>query len=207
MIVYFVFSKTNITKKLTTVTAIFDNNYEPQSLFAKVESSRTKFKVFGLGLEGRVLGLGLEDCKSSKMPVLGSRTALFFDLLKMGQGHDQFCFVLKNARELTKKFLKTFVFLENARIFQKICKFYMRKDLFLFFGDHFFVRSLVLGLGLEHSCPWPREGVFSQDLFLALAVDFVSVIGLGLKPCVLDSTCDYLITNFIFTVFPLVHRN
>ena len=25
--------------------------------------------------------------------------------------------------------------------------------------------SLVLGLGLEHSCPWPREGLSSERLY------------------------------------------
>ena len=46
--------------------------------------------------------------------------------------------------------------------------------------------SLVLGLGLEHSCPRPRECLSSERLFLALASDFFCV--LGLEPCVLDST-------------------
>ena len=52
--------------------------------------------------------------------------------------------------------------------------------------------SLVLGLGLEHSCPWPREVLSSERLSLALALasDFFCVLGLGLglEPCVLDST-------------------
>ena len=48
--------------------------------------------------------------------------------------------------------------------------------------------SLVLGLGLEHSCPWPREYLSSERLSLALASDFFCVLGLGLEPCVLDST-------------------
>ena len=50
--------------------------------------------------------------------------------------------------------------------------------------------SLVLGLGLEHSCPWPRECLSSERLSLALALasDFFCVLGLGLEPCVLDST-------------------
>ena len=48
--------------------------------------------------------------------------------------------------------------------------------------------SLVLGLGLEHSCPWPREVLSSERLSLALASDFFTVLGLGLEPCVLDST-------------------
>ena len=46
--------------------------------------------------------------------------------------------------------------------------------------------SLVLGLGLEHSCPWPRECLSSERLSLAFASDFFCV--LGLEPCVLDST-------------------
>ena len=54
--------------------------------------------------------------------------------------------------------------------------------------------SLVLGLGLEHSCPWPREGLSSERLSLALALasDFFCVLGLGLglEPCVLDSISD-----------------
>ena len=66
-----------------------------------------------------------------------------------------------------------------------------------FFEDLFFWRtlatvSLVLGLGLEHSCPWPREVLSSERLSLALALasDFFCVLGLGLglEPCVLDST-------------------
>ena len=42
----------------------------------------------------------------------------------------------------------------------------------------------MLGLGLEHSCPWLRECLSSERLSLAL--DFFCV--LGLEPCVLDST-------------------
>ena len=57
---------------------------------------------------------------------------------------------------------------------------------FFFFGEHLRFVSLVLGLGLEHSCPWPRECLSSERLSLALASDFFCV--LGLEPCVLDST-------------------
>ena len=42
--------------------------------------------------------------------------------------------------------------------------------------------SLVLGLGLEHSCLWPKEGLSSEGHRLG----FFCV--LGLEPCVLDST-------------------
>ena len=58
-------------------------------------------------------------------PVLGSRTALFFELLK-------FCGAL-------------------------------------FFWRALALVSLVLGLGFEHSCPWPRECLSLEWLSLALA--------------------------------------
>ena len=81
-------------------------------------------------------------------PVLGSRTALFFELLK-------FCGVLE-------KFFRKRFFVEIAlKIFVK--------TLFLFFGKHL------------RLCPWSRA-------FLSLASDFFCVLGLGLEPCVLDST-------------------
>ena len=66
------------------------------------------------------------------------------------------------------------------------------------FEDLFFWRtpapvSLVLGLGLEHSYPWSRECLSLERLSLALASDFFCVLGLGLglEPCVLDSTSDH----------------
>ena len=56
------------------------------------------------------------------------------------------------------------------------------KTFFFFFGEHLRFVSLVLGLGLEHSCPWPRECLSSERLSLALALasDFFCVLGLGL---------------------------
>ena len=62
--------------------------------------------------------------------------------------------------------------------------------------------SLVLGLGLEHSCPWPRECLSSERLSLALALasDFFCVLGLGLglEPCVLDSTSVIFFNNVLY---------
>ena len=59
---------------------------------------------------------------------------------------------------------------------------------FFFFWRALALVSLVLGL--EHSCPWPRECLTSERLSLVLASDFFCVIGLGLEFCVLDSTSD-----------------
>ena len=46
--------------------------------------------------------------------------------------------------------------------------------------------SLVLGFGLEHSCPWPREGLSSKRLSLALASDFF--VSLALASSLMSST-------------------
>ena len=64
------------------------------------------------------------------------------------------------------------------------------KTFFFFFWRALALVFLVLGLGLKHSCPWPRECLSSERLSLALASDFFCVLGLGLglEPCVLDST-------------------
>ena len=51
---------------------------------------------------------------------------------------------------------------------------------------------------MENTCgcvlgpwPWPREGLSSERLSLALASDIFCVLGLGLEPCVLDSTSGF----------------
>ena len=144
-------------------------------------SSRTHFEVLGLGLglEGQVLGLGLASKPQvlENWPVLGSRTALFFELLK-------FC-------EALEKFFGKRFFVEIARkIFVKTFFFWRSKKKFLLFWRALALVSLVLGL--EHSCPWPRECLSSErlSLVLALASVFFCVLGLGLEPCVLDSTSD-----------------
>ena len=75
------------------------------------------------------------------------------------------------------------------------------------FEDLFFRRTLapvssVLGLGLEHSCPWPREVLSSERL--SLASDFFCVLGLGLEPCVLDSTSGWYIPNTMSLVWFMI---
>ena len=65
---------------------------------ASTTPSRTHFEV--LGLNGQILGPGLEASKSLKMHYPWPRTALFFDLLKMGLGHDLFFFVRNFTKNL-----------------------------------------------------------------------------------------------------------
>ena len=47
-------------------------------------------------------------------------------------------------------------------------------------------KIVSLVLGLETSCPWPRERLFSGSR--PLASGFFRVLGLGLESCILDST-------------------
>ena len=77
-------------------------------------ASRTHFEVPGVGLKCQALGL--EAYKFLKMPCPQPRTALFFESLKMGHGHDFFYVILKNA----KKFVKTFFFWTTSEILRKI---------------------------------------------------------------------------------------
>ena len=137
----------------------------PRGHILKSLALASKVKSLALASRAQVL---------KNWPVLGSRTALFFELLK-------FCGALE-------KFFGKRFFVEIARkIFVKT----------YFFWRALALVSLVLGLGLEHSCPWPRECLSSERLSLALASDFFCVLGLGLEPCVLDSTSvTYLLLLF-----------
>ena len=68
-----------------------------------------------------------------------------------------------------------------------------------FCEDFFFWRALalvssVLGLGLEHSCPWPRECLSSEGLSLAL--DFF--VSLALASSLGSSTPPLLCTNRVY---------
>ena len=119
-------------------------------------------------------------------PVLGSRTARFFGMLKFCGALEKF-FGRRFWVEIAWKFfVKTFFFF--FFFFFGDCLKNFCEALFFFFGEHLRFVSLVLGLGLEHSCPWPRECLSSERLSLALASDFFCVLGLGLEPCILDST-------------------
>ena len=106
------------------------------------KSLASKVKSLALASKPQVL----ENC-----PVLGSRTALFFEWLK-------FC------RLVEKCFSRPFFF---WRLTEKK-----------------FLRPFFSGKHL-HLCPWLWPGAF---LSLALVSDFFCVLGLGLEPCVLDST-------------------
>ena len=48
--------------------------------------------------------------------------------------------------------------------------------------------SLVLGLGLEHSSPWPRECLSSERLSLALALASGFFVSLALASSLVSST-------------------
>ena len=104
---------------------------------------------------------------------------------------------VKSLRSAWKIFWKTF-FVEMPENF--FWRLFFWDRLINFSEDFFFVfvwRALALvslGLGLEHSCPWPQEGLSSVGLSLASVFFFCD---LGLEPFVLDSTSAHLLF-FIF---------
>ena len=107
-------------------------------------SSRTHFEV--LGLEGQVLGLGLEASSSRKLACPRLEDITIFWNVK----------ILWSAWKI---FWKTFFSGDRLKNFCEDLFF------FFFFGEH--LRFVSLVLGLEHSCPWPRECLSSERLSLA----------------------------------------
>ena len=129
--------------------------------------SRIHFGVLGLGLEGQVLGLGVEASSPRKLPCPRLEDSTIFWIVEIMQS-------------AWKKFWKT-----------------------VFTGER--LKKLFVDFFLENTCacvlgPWPwsqaflsfalRESVLGRAV-LGLGLGFFCVLGLGLEPCVLDSTSDY----------------
>ena len=140
-----------------------------------MESLRKHFKV-----------LGLEAYKSSKMSGPRLEDCTFFDLLKMGHGHDLFSLYLGKRQKPRRKFAKTFwrtpdFFAQNRRLLARRLFFWRSEKNFrkpFFFGEHLRLVSLsILILGFERVCsrevgPWPWPRIFF--VLLALASKVVS---------------------------------
>ena len=136
-------------------------------------SSRTFLKSLVLASKSS-LGLASKPQVFENCYVLSSRTALFFEWLKCCKKF----FLIPYCGDRLKTFfahLNFFVFGDRRK------RFFLRP----FFRTLALV-SLVLGLGLKHFCPWHQEGLCSEGL--SLTSDMFCVFGLGLEPCVLDST-------------------
>ena len=135
-------------------------------------SWRTRFEV---------LGLGLKASSPRKLPCPLLEDSTIFWTVKL---------LLENSWNLAKILRRPCSCSSAEKRLKNLFE-----DLFLRsreknFADLFYENTCacVLSLGLEHSCPWPREGLSSEGLFLALASDFLCVVGLGLESCVVDST-------------------
>ena len=107
---------------------------------------------------------------------------------------DLFCFpLLEVARKIV---LETCFFWDRLKIFLEICFFWRSPEKY-FWIPIFLVKlapvSLVFGLGLEHFCPWLREGLSSErlslasDFFVSFASDFFFVF-LALASSFMSST-------------------
>ena len=131
-------------------------------------------KSLALALASKVKSLALALASRPQVlenwPVLGSRTARFFGMLKFCGVLEKFFGKRFSVEIAWKIFVKTFFFFFFWDRLKNFCE-----DLFFFvFGEHLRFVFLVLGLGLEHSCPWPRECLSSERLSLALASSLVS---------------------------------
>ena len=141
-------------------------------------------KSLALALASKVKSLALASRPQvlENWPVLGSRTALFFELLKLSEALEKFF---------------------GKRFFVEIAWKIFGKTFFFFFGD----RRKNFCDFWEHLrlCPWPwpraflflvsRVSVLGKAV-LGLGLVFFCVLGLGLDPCVLDSTS----ANFALTL-------
>ena len=125
---------------------------------SEVESSRTS-----LASRTQLEVLGLELCKSSKMPCLRLEDSTIFWLVerrsramlfRLGT-RQRICekkfLTLEVCRKIANFWAKTFLFFEIACFLRKLCKNIERAPLFYFFWEHFRVVSLVLGL--KRVCP------------------------------------------------------
>ena len=124
--------------------------WSPRGYILKSLALASKVKSLALASRPQVL---------KNWPVLGSRTALFFELLK-------FC------EALQKSFGK--------RVFVEIARKIVVKTFFFFFWDR-----------LKNFCDFGEYlRLCSWSLALASRVSVLekAVLGLGLEPCVLDST-------------------
>ena len=148
-------------------------------------------KSLALASKVKSLALASRPQVLENWPVLGSRTARFFGMLKFCGALEKFFGKRFSVKTAWKIFVKTFFFFFGDRLKN------FREDLFFFF--FFFLEStcalcpwsLALAssisvLGLEHFCPWPRECLSSERLSLALASDFF--VSLALASSLVSST-------------------
>ena len=157
------------------------------SQFAEVESSRTRFDVLGLEGRSKVKAVASKPQLLKNCPVLGLRRALFFELLKFCEAPEKFFWKTVSSGNRLTIFLKIF-FLESS------C-----------------ACALILGLGLEHSCPWSREGLslaLAWDFFLCPWPVFVSfflffcvLFFVSLASSLVSSTPPLPIWTFFFLIF------
>ena len=138
-------------------------------------SSRTHFEV--LGLEGQVLGRGLEALSPHKLHYFLNRWNFIRKRQKSRGKFAKTFFVSLYWRSPETFFWRPFLFFYFYFLETLFFEIARKKFLKTFFWRTLAPVPLVLGLGLEHSCPWPRA-------FMSLASGWSllgkAVLGLGL---------------------------
>ena len=155
----------HVTLSIFSTSINFITHVIFQAYLLKVESSRTfltsriHFEVFGLA--SKLKSLASKPTSPWKCPVLGSRTALFFDSWKRK--------ITKENLILTSVSSSMTFFFEIAQNFAISMRF-LRDD--LFFETTCKIVSSVFGLGLEKVGPWSWPRIFFESLAWALNVGF-----------------------------------
>ena len=78
------------------------------------DSSRTHFEVLGLGLEGQVLGIGLEASSPRKLPCPRLDDSTFLELLKFSRSSKNNFWKAFFTGELLRNFFEDLFFLKNT---------------------------------------------------------------------------------------------
>ena len=128
-------------------------------------ASRTHFKVLGLGLEGQVLGLGLEVSSPRKLPCPRLEDSTFFELLKFCRSPEKKLWTKFFTSERLKIFFEDLFFCgENTYACALGPWPWPRAFLSLASRGSVLVRA-ALGLGF-FLCPWPWPQALCSRLHL-----------------------------------------
>ena len=173
--------KSNTLLSFTSRSNYSDQRWSPRGRLWP--QGRPRFEVLGFGLEGQVLGLGLEASSPRKLACPRLEDSSIFWIVK----------ILWSAWKI---FWKTYFCGDRLENFCKDPFFFLRSpEKFLWRPFFFFWENTcacLLGLGFEHFCPWPRKCLSSERLSLALASDFF--VSLALASSLVSSTPPLIVT-------------
>ena len=171
---------TKIFQAISTTKRFLKNfSTAPQSFNYSKNSAVLKPRT---GQFSRTWGLEASSPRKLACPRLEDST-IFWKVKILRSGWKIFWKAFFPRRSLEKFLWRPFFFF----FFEIAWKIFV-KTFFFFFGEHLRFVSLVLGLGLEAFLSLASRVSVLGKAVLGLGLEFFCVLGLGLEPCVLDST-------------------